>query len=76
MLARARGVPMVVQIGEIPDATRALLDAEQGSLELDPSDDAIGAFASRGAARPPPQRGPGASTRTRRPAIAARRFGC
>jgi phosphotransferase system enzyme I (PtsI) len=51
MLARARGVPMVVQIGEIPNATRALLDGEQGSLELDPSDEAIGAFASRGAAR-------------------------
>jgi len=44
MLARARGVPMLVQIGDIPHATRALLDAELGVLELDPSDEQMRAF--------------------------------
>jgi phosphoenolpyruvate-protein phosphotransferase (PTS system enzyme I) len=47
MLARARGVPMLVQIGDIPDATRALLDADLGVLELDPSDEQVLAFEAR-----------------------------
>src|SRR5262249_43197439 len=36
MLARARGVPMVVALGDIPavDGTMALLDAEQGEIEI------------------------------------------
>jgi len=51
MLARARGVPMVVQIGDVPSATRALLDAEQGVLELDPSDEQMRAFELLCAAR-------------------------
>ncbi len=47
MLARARGVPMVVQLGEIPHASRALLDAEQGLVEVDPTDEQIRAFEAR-----------------------------
>jgi phosphotransferase system enzyme I (PtsI) len=50
MLARARGVPMLVQLGALPQAGRALLDAEQGFVELDPSDEQLRAFASRRAA--------------------------
>jgi phosphotransferase system enzyme I (PtsI) len=50
MLARARGVPMVVQVGDLPDATWALLDAEQGFVELDPTTEQMGAFESRRAA--------------------------
>ncbi len=39
MLARARGVPMVVGLGEIPrgDGAFVLLDGEQGEVEIDPS---------------------------------------
>ena len=39
MLARARGVPMIVALGDIPaaDGTLALLDAERGEIELAPS---------------------------------------
>jgi phosphotransferase system enzyme I (PtsI) len=39
MLARARGVPMVVALGDIPaaDGVLALLDAEQGEIEIEPS---------------------------------------
>jgi phosphoenolpyruvate-protein phosphotransferase (PTS system enzyme I) len=39
MLARARGVPMVVGLGDIPavDGTLALLDAERGEIEIAPS---------------------------------------
>jgi phosphoenolpyruvate-protein phosphotransferase (PTS system enzyme I) len=51
MLARARGVPMLVQMGDIPDATRALLDADLGVLELDPSDEQARAFEARRATR-------------------------
>ncbi len=47
MLARARGVPMLVQMGDVPDATRALLDAELGVLELDPSEEQMRAFEVR-----------------------------
>ena len=50
MLARARGVPMVVQVGDLPHATRALLDAEQGFVELDPTTEQLRAFESRRAA--------------------------
>jgi len=50
MLARARGVPMVVQVGELPYATQALIDAEQGFVELDPSAEQLRAFESRRAA--------------------------
>jgi phosphotransferase system enzyme I (PtsI) len=46
MLARARGVPMVVQLGALPDAAMALLDGERGALELDPSPERIAAFQS------------------------------
>ena len=51
MLARARSVPMVVQIGDMPHASRALLDAERGVLELDPSEGQIRAFDERRARR-------------------------
>jgi phosphotransferase system enzyme I (PtsI) len=50
MLARARGVPMVVQLGPVPDtAATALLDAEQGTLELDPPAARIAEVTARGA---------------------------
>ena len=53
MLARARGVPMLVQLGALPQASQALLDAEQGFVELDPSDGAAARLrvAPRGAGR-------------------------
>ena len=48
MLARARGIPMVVQLGAIPDSgATALLDGEGATLELDPSADQIGLFEKR-----------------------------
>ena len=48
MLARARGVPMVVQLGAISDGARtALLDGEGATLELDPSTEQIGLFEMR-----------------------------
>jgi phosphotransferase system enzyme I (PtsI) len=50
MLARARGIPMVVQLGALPDATIALLDGGRGTIELDPSAARIAAFESRQAA--------------------------
>jgi len=40
-----------VQLGALPQAGRALLDAERGFVELDPSDEQMRAFASRRAAR-------------------------
>jgi phosphotransferase system enzyme I (PtsI) len=58
MLARARGVPMIVGLGDIPDAASALINAEAGVLLLDPSDEQALAFQRRRAsivARP--QRG-------------------
>jgi phosphotransferase system enzyme I (PtsI) len=51
MLARARGVPMIVQLGELPEKqAMALLDGEQGTLELDPPASRIAAFETRRAA--------------------------
>lgn len=48
MLARARGIPMVVQLGAIPDAgTTALLDGEGATLELDPSAEQVRIFEKR-----------------------------
>ncbi|HLZ06116.1 MAG TPA: phosphoenolpyruvate--protein phosphotransferase [Bradyrhizobium sp.] len=48
MLARARGIPMVVQLGTIPDSgTTALLDGEGATLELDPGTEQIGQFEKR-----------------------------
>jgi phosphoenolpyruvate-protein phosphotransferase (PTS system enzyme I) len=48
MLARARGVPMVVQLGSVPERARtALLDGETGTLELDPNSVQIGRFEAR-----------------------------
>lgn len=48
MLARARGVPMVVQLGTIPAAgSTALLDGEGATLELDPSAEQISSFEAR-----------------------------
>ena len=48
MLARARGIPMVVQLGAVPAAgTTALLDGEGATLELDPSAEQIGLFERR-----------------------------
>jgi phosphotransferase system enzyme I (PtsI) len=51
MLARARGVPMLVQVGQTLRGARALLDAEQGILEVDPSDERANAFEARRSAR-------------------------
>jgi phosphotransferase system enzyme I (PtsI) len=39
ILARAYGVPMLVQTGVLPNAMRALVDADCGFVELDPSDE-------------------------------------
>ena len=52
MLARARGVPMVVGLGdaELPDRGEALLDGESGLLIIDPSSAERAAFADRQAA--------------------------
>lgn len=47
MLARARGIPMVVQLGMLPDATTALLDGENATLELDPAAEQITLFERR-----------------------------
>jgi phosphoenolpyruvate-protein phosphotransferase (PTS system enzyme I) len=51
MLARARGIPMVVQLDELPDRrATALLDGQQATLEVDPPDSRIAAFEARRAA--------------------------
>ena len=48
MLARARGIPMVVQLGTLADSARtALLDGEGATLELDPTPDQVGLFERR-----------------------------
>jgi phosphotransferase system enzyme I (PtsI) len=48
MLARARGIPMVVQLGAVSTAAAtALLDGEGATLELDPSSEQIGLFQRR-----------------------------
>jgi phosphoenolpyruvate-protein phosphotransferase (PTS system enzyme I) len=47
MLARARGIPMVVQLGLLPDAATALLDGESATLELDPGAEQIALFERR-----------------------------
>jgi phosphotransferase system enzyme I (PtsI) len=48
MLARARGIPMVVQLGSVPNEARtALLDGESATLELDPSSAQIVIFEQR-----------------------------
>jgi len=48
MLARARGIPMVVQLGAMPaGAATALLDGEGATLQLDPSSEQVGLFERR-----------------------------
>lgn len=48
MLARARGIPMVVQLGTIPEAgAMALLDGEAATLELDPAAERVRLFEKR-----------------------------
>lgn len=48
MLARARGIPMVVQLGSLPGSgATALLDGEGATLELDPSAEQVGQFEKR-----------------------------
>jgi phosphotransferase system enzyme I (PtsI) len=48
MLARARGIPMVVQLGSVSaDAETALLDGEGATLELDPTSEQVGLFERR-----------------------------
>jgi phosphoenolpyruvate-protein phosphotransferase (PTS system enzyme I) len=48
MLARARGIPMVVQLGAIAEsAASALLDGEGATLELDPSAEQVSLFETR-----------------------------
>jgi phosphoenolpyruvate-protein phosphotransferase (PTS system enzyme I) len=44
ILARARRVPMLTQLGEVPAATHALLDGDQGLLLLDPGEAERGAY--------------------------------
>ncbi len=48
MLARARGIPMVVQLGSVADeAHTALLDGEGATLQLDPTSEQIDLFERR-----------------------------
>jgi len=48
MLARARGIPMVVQLGSVSAAAEtALLDGEAATLELDPTTEQVGQFEKR-----------------------------
>jgi phosphoenolpyruvate-protein phosphotransferase (PTS system enzyme I) len=47
MLARGRGIPMVVQLGSVPNGAMALLDGEGATLELDPSAEQVGLFERR-----------------------------
>jgi phosphotransferase system enzyme I (PtsI) len=48
MLARARGIPMVVQLGSVAaEAGTALLDGEGATLELDPTAEQVGLFERR-----------------------------
>jgi phosphotransferase system enzyme I (PtsI) len=48
MLARARGIPMVVQLGSVSAAAEtALLDGEGATLELDPTSEQVGLFERR-----------------------------
>ncbi|MDD1518842.1 MULTISPECIES: phosphoenolpyruvate--protein phosphotransferase [Bradyrhizobium] len=48
MLARARGIPMVVQLGAVPEiGATALLDGEAATLELDPSVEQLRLFEKR-----------------------------
>jgi phosphoenolpyruvate-protein phosphotransferase (PTS system enzyme I) len=48
MLARARGIPMVVQIGSVSaGAATALLDGEGATLELDPTAEQVDQFERR-----------------------------
>src|SRR6201988_569051 len=47
MLSRARGIPMVVQLGSVSNASVALLDGEGATLELDPSVEQVGLFERR-----------------------------
>jgi phosphoenolpyruvate-protein phosphotransferase (PTS system enzyme I) len=48
MLARARGIPMVVQLGAVSaTADTALLDGEGATLELDPGSEQVGLFERR-----------------------------
>jgi phosphotransferase system enzyme I (PtsI) len=48
MLARARGIPMVVQLGAVPPTgATALLDGEGATLELDPSAEQLRLFEKR-----------------------------
>ncbi len=48
MLARARGIPMIVQLGSVsPNAKTALLDGEGATLELDPTAEQVRLFERR-----------------------------
>jgi phosphotransferase system enzyme I (PtsI) len=48
MLARSKGIPMIVQLGAIPESGEmALLDGEGATLEVDPSPEQIGLFEKR-----------------------------
>jgi phosphoenolpyruvate-protein phosphotransferase (PTS system enzyme I) len=48
MLARARGIPMIVQLGPVsPNANTALLDGEGATLELDPTAEQVRQFERR-----------------------------
>jgi len=48
MLARARGIPMVVQLGAVAEiAETALLDGESATLQLDPTAEQVGLFERR-----------------------------
>jgi phosphotransferase system enzyme I (PtsI) len=69
MLARARGVPMVVGLGDVPDGTLAALDGGAGKLWLEPRDADLSRLAAlQGAAT---ARAAAAATLPHRPAITA-----
>jgi phosphotransferase system enzyme I (PtsI) len=47
MLARARGVPMATNLGEVPESGEAVLDAEEGLLVIRPGPATRAAYARR-----------------------------
>jgi phosphotransferase system enzyme I (PtsI) len=51
MLARARGVPMVTDLGEVPEAAEAILDGERGVLVAAPEPETRARYAALAASR-------------------------
>ena len=66
MLARARGVPMATNLGEVPESGEAVLDGEAGLLVVRPGDGDPRALCA------PARRAPAARTPRPRPCSPAR----